>query len=158
MPVVYMYLKDIVLGLDYWQTIVHDDCNDNKIAYTGAIEVITECCKRLKSVYIISRAGERQRLRTLSWLAESGFHEKTGLSKDNIFFCGARHQKGIIASKLGINCFIDDRPEVMAHINKSIYRILFRPNPQDVDKFKLQHLQIACGWDEIRKIIFDGNN
>jgi len=149
-----MYLKDIVLGIDFWQTIVHDDAYGNKVPYPGAIEVITQCCRKVKAVYIISRAGEAQRLRTLNWFAESGFHEKTGLPKHHVFFCGATHQKGIISDKLGINCFIDDRPKVMAGISRNVYRILFRPRVAEVDAFNMNHLKIVGGWNEIERIIF----
>ena len=151
-----MYLKDVVLGIDFGNTIVYSDANSNKVAYTGAIEVIASCCRQLKNVYIISKVNEPQRIRVLSWLESVDFYGKTGLPKHHVFFCGARNQKGLIASKLGINCFIDDRPEVLAHIDKSVYRILFRPIAQDVTRFGLQHLQVASGWNEIEQTILRG--
>jgi hypothetical protein len=152
-----MFVRDITLGIDFGNTIVHNDSNGNKVAYPKAIEVIAEACRKCKNVYIISKVNEAQRLRVLSYLKESGFHEKTGMPPTNVFFCGARDQKGLIARKLRINCFIDDRPEVMAHMDKTVYKILFCPNRKDVERFELKHLQDAYSWDTISEILFEGN-
>src|ERR1035437_364517 len=152
-----MYLKDITLGIDFSNTIVHNDSDGNKVAYPRALEVITECCLRCHNVYIISKVNEQQRERALRWLEESGFHEKTGLPKDNVFFCGARNQKGIIDRKLRVNCFIDDMPEVMSYIDTSVYRILYCPAPIEVQKFNMRHIHTVYEWSKIEKILFEGN-
>jgi hypothetical protein len=152
-----MFLKDITLGIDFGNTIVYNDYNGNKIAYLKSVEVITEAVKRCKEVYIISKVNEFQRLKVLHWLKENDFHEKTGISPNNVFFCGAYDQKGLIAHKLGINCFIDDKPEVMAHMNRTVYKILFCPNPKEVRQFDLKHLQDVYSWDNVSQLLFEGN-
>lgn len=149
-----MFVKDVILGFDLGDTFFHNDSHGEKLIFPKAMEIIGRCVRECEKVYVISRVNETQRLRALATMAEYDVHEITGLPKDHVFFCGARNQKGIIARKLGINCFIDDRPEVMAHMDKSVYKILYCPNPQEVIHFKLEHLPIVYGWAQIERILF----
>jgi hypothetical protein len=104
--------------------------------------------------YIISKVNEQQRIKVLALLEKSNFHTITGMPKENVFFCARRDQKGVIAKKLSINCFVDDRPEVMANMDKSVHRILFNPIADDVKKWNVEHLSIARNWDEVDCLIF----
>ena len=152
-----MYLKDVVFGFDLGETFFHNDSQGNKILFPKALEVVARCVRSCKNVYVISKVNEEQRIRALKTLDKYDVYNITGLPRNHVFFCGARYQKGIIAKKIKINCFVDDRPEVMAHMDKSVYRILYCPNPQDVVRFKVEYLPIVYGWAEIERILFEGN-
>ena len=81
-------------------------------------------------VFIVSKAGERMAASTRTWLAEQGFHQRTGLREEHVFFCKDRPQKRPIVDALGITHFIDDRWSVLKHLDECQCRFLF---PQDRD-------------------------
>jgi hypothetical protein len=152
-----MYLKDVVFGFDLGDTFFHSDSQGNKVVFPRAMEVIARANRSCKAVYVISKVNEEQKKRALEILKRYDVYKITGLAENHVFFCGARYQKGIIARKLGVNCFVDDRPEVMAHMDKSVYKILFNPHPLEVTEFKQEHIQVVHGWTEIERILFNGN-
>lgn len=158
-----LHLRTVKIGFDLGDTLVHGDTHRNgegtsaKVFYPRSLQTVRDCVSFCAGVYIISKVTEPQRLRALSLLESSNFHAITGMPRENVFFCARRDQKGIIAKKLGINCFVDDRPEVMAYMDKSVYRILFNPIPADVIQWNVESLPIARNWIEVDHLIF-GNH
>ena len=154
-----LHLKTVRIGFDLGDTLVHGDNHHDgstsvKVFYPRALDVVRQCVQLCEDVFIISKVNEQQRERALALLESSNFHAITGLKRENVFFCARRDQKGIIAEKLNINAFVDDRPEVMAYMNKEVYRILYSPIPEDVRRWKVGHLPIAQSWIEVSNLIF----
>ena len=79
-------------------------------ANIGAVEAVSELVKALgpRNVFIVSKAKETMRKKTLEWLEYNAFFEKTGMFHCNVFFCREREDKGPIAEKIGIESFVDD--------------------------------------------------
>lgn len=154
-----MYLKAVRIGFDLGDTLVHGDSHHDgstgeKVFYPKAMQVVRDCIEFCGDAFIISKVNEQQRIKALNLLETSNFHAITGMPKENVFFCARRDQKGVIATKLRINAFVDDRPEVMAHMHKDVYRILFNPIPEDVKLWKQDFLPIARTWAEVDRLIF----
>ena len=105
--------------------------------------------------YIVSRVTPEQKIRAIAVLKEESFHELTGLPSENVEFCEHRHEKAPICKRLKITHFIDDRPEVMSHMEFVPHRFLFRPIPEDVEQFKekLKGVIIVQTWAEIEKLL-----
>lgn len=155
-----LHLKKVKIGFDLGDTLVHGDTHHNgegtgvKVFYPKSLDVVRRCVDLCEGAFIISKVNEQQQQRALTLLESSYFHAITGMPRENVFFCARRDQKGIIAEKLGINAFVDDRPEVMAHMSKKVYRILYNPIPDDVLRWKMESLPIARSWIEVSNIIF----
>lgn len=85
------------------------------------------------AVWLVSKAGARIEERTRSWLAHHRFHERTGIPADNIRFCRERHQKADHCAELGLSHFIDDRQDVLQHMEGLVpNRFLFGPQREPV--------------------------
>lgn len=86
-------------------------------ATPGAIECIEELVAHYKGrIYIVSKCGESVENKTRGWLSRNGIYAKTGLAKDQVYFCKKRKDKAPICRKLGITHFIDDRVDVLSHM------------------------------------------
>ena len=154
-----LHLKQVRIGFDLGDTLVwgdthHDGTVGDKTFYPKAMQVVRDCVEFCNAAYIISKVDEQQRIRALKLLETSNFHAITGMPKEHVFFCARRDQKGIIARKLGLNAFVDDRPEVMAHMDKDVYRILFNPIADDVKKWKVDFLPVARDWAQVDRLLF----
>lgn len=88
-------------------------------------------------VWLVSKCGPRIQARTRLWLARWRFHERTGLPASQVRFCRQRHEKAPICQQLGLQAFIDDRPDVLAPMAGVVpWRFLYGPQrrsaPADV--------------------------
>lgn len=66
--------------------------------------------------WLISKAGANVQKKTKQWLREWDFYNKTGLQRGNLRFCLKRHEKAHHCRQLKINHFIDDRLDVLEHL------------------------------------------
>ena len=71
------------------------------------------------NVFIVSKAKEKVKQRSIEWLDHHNFYEITGHSRDNVFFCRERKDKAEICNKYNINSFIDDRIDVLNFMDKN---------------------------------------
>lgn len=147
--------KDIVLGIDFGETIESRNLNGEKVENPRAMEVIARCVKHCKKVYIVSKVNDEQKQGLLKWVADNDFLQRTGLTMDNVFFCAERYEKGPIVYRQRIKYFIDDRPEVMAFMPRLVYKVLFRPIMTDVKKWRQEQVLIVNSWTEIENLIFE---
>lgn len=146
-----------IIGFDLGKTIVSICDGKDKTPFPGVFRVI----KRLigerfgDRSYIVSKVTPEQQKRAEAWLAREGFHELTGLPADHVIFCAERRDKGPICRRLGITHFIDDRPEVLAHMEFVPHRFLFRGDPADREKFKeqLKNVTDINEWHEVESIL-----
>lgn len=148
-----MKTQKMILGLDFGLTVV-DTRHYPRVAFPNAIRVIRRLVKeRADKVYIISKVNETQKESVENWIQENDFFAITGIPSANIRFCAERKEKGEICRVLGVTHHIDDRPEVMAHLNKGIKKYLFQPESIDVVTFfnVLKNTKILHDWLEIEK-------
>jgi hypothetical protein len=98
-------------------------------AMADSFEVIARLVQQFEGrVWIVSKCGERIQERTRQWLDYHDFWSKTGVSPDNKRFCRKRPDKAIHCKQLQITHFIDDRRDVLGHMQGIVeHRYLFGP-------------------------------
>jgi hypothetical protein len=95
-------------------------------AVPGAFDAISELVELFEyRVHIVSKAGARIHALTREWLGVSGFFEQTGLLASNVHFVRKRPEKAPVCAAYGITHFVDDRVDVLAHLETAEHRFLF---------------------------------
>lgn len=75
-------------------------------------------------VHVVSKASGRTEARCRRWLEHHRFSELTGVT--SITFVPKRPDKGPVCTSLGITHFIDDREDVLDHLNGIVpFQFLF---------------------------------
>jgi hypothetical protein len=100
-------------------------------------------------VHLVSKAKSGTARKTIEWLAHHRFHETTGVPLERVHFCEQREEKAIIAKRLALTAFIDDRLDVLQHLAAVKTRILFAASPAFVHaQPPPDGVQLAVGWAE----------
>jgi hypothetical protein len=145
------------IGIDFGRTIF-DPNNGNKIVFPDAFRVIRRMVDEGHTVHIISKVTEEQEARGRKWIVDVKFLEETGLTMDRIHFCRERSDKAVIAERVGLTHHIDDRPEVMAHMDIRILKYLFQPKGDDLveyfNRLRFHTVTVVNTWLEIESLIF----
>ena len=90
-------------------------------------------------VWIISKCGQKVQDRSLLWLAEYRFFEKTGVNPEQVLFCRKRTDKAPLAQSLGLRVFIDDRADIIASMEEAVeFPLLFSSWPEALRALKNQ--------------------
>ncbi|GIE46465.1 hypothetical protein Alo02nite_93630 [Actinoplanes lobatus] len=76
-------------------------------------------------VHLVSKAGPKVAANTRAWLAHHRFFERTGIAETNLHFVRERRDKAPVCHRLGITHFVDDRLDVLAHLDTVEHRYLF---------------------------------
>ena len=150
-----------ILGVDLGNTIVRAQRRSDlepgaarplPVAYPDALETLYDLGALVKEIHIVSRVTPEQKVRALQWLEASDFYTKTNIPKTRVHFCAERHEKAGICKPLGITHFIDDRPEVLAHMH-GVIKIAFDPHPSDFKKFEKENPDtlIVSNWQDVRR-------
>lgn len=103
------------------------------------------------STFVISMCDEQTEVRSKEWLAHREFTARTGVAWDHIIYCRTFAEKALIAARLGLTVFVDDRSEVLSHFNNGEKLFLFRPDEQECAPFS-QHLKKMTkvqNWQQI---------
>ncbi|MCH9680535.1 MAG: hypothetical protein K0V04_03800 [Deltaproteobacteria bacterium] len=95
----------------------------------GAFETIAALVEAFEGrVWLVSKCGPRIQARSRRWLAYHHFFERTGMPHHQLRFCRKRRDKAPICAELGLEAFIDDRPDVLAPMEGVVpWRYLFGP-------------------------------
>lgn len=95
----------------------------------GVFEHLPVLVQRFEqNVWLISKAGPVIQAKTLRWLDHHRFYERTGVPRGNIRFCRQRAEKADHCRELWITHFIDDRRDVLQHLEGLVsHRYLFGP-------------------------------
>ena len=132
------------LGIDIGRVIIAPDAtDDNDTSFIGGTiehvlatppneglyDVLPDLVRRFDGrVWLISKAGHRVQEKTRRWLAHQRFFERTGIPSHQLRFCFERSQKADHCRELGITHFIDDRQDVLRHLDGVVgHRFLFGP-------------------------------
>jgi hypothetical protein len=121
----------------------------------GASDAVRELVAAGHTVHLVSKCGAAIQKKSRSWLEKRGFYEKTGVQPESLHFCIQRADKASIAKRLGIQYFVDDRLEVLSHLDTVPYKYLFSPQAEEVAAFGafLPQVKIAYSWDELSKAL-----
>lgn len=142
------------IGIDLGNTIVgNGQLNNKTYVDPDCFNVLKLIIKNFDNVYIISRVNSEQRDHSLKWLAESDFFNKTGIKRENLYYCWERRDKAIFAKALNCSIFIDDQPEVIYNLDKNIYKLLINPTEIELNKYKdkLFNYDIVNNWIHIKE-------
>lgn len=117
-----------------------------------AIEIIRELKQRRYGdhVYIVSKCGPEVERKSREWLDYLAFYNMSGISREHIHFCRTRPEKAPICEMLGVNCFIDDRIDVLSHMKSVTTRILFGAETSHDSNFVA-----APSWKSVKSILLD---
>jgi hypothetical protein len=98
-------------------------------------------------VYLVSKAKSGTARKTIEWLAHHDFHGRTGIPLERVRFCEERAEKAIIAKRLGLTAFVDDRLDVLQHLEHVATRILFAASSDFAPPQRPPSgVQLAVGW------------
>ncbi len=128
-----------ILGIDVGGVLVRSVADNVDTSFFGArpmetptVEGCIDAVAHLTTgyfahqVHIVSKAGPKISELTREWLGHTGFFAATQISQGNLHFVRKRIDKAPICKRLGVTHFIDDRPDVLAHLTTVTYRFLFR--------------------------------
>jgi hypothetical protein len=76
-------------------------------------------------VHLVSKAGPKVAANTRAWLIHHGFSGHTGIPVSNLHFVRERRDKAPVCQRLGITHFVDDRLDVLVHLDTVEHRYLF---------------------------------
>ncbi|MGZ3438222.1 MAG: hypothetical protein ACXVDD_01835 [Polyangia bacterium] len=142
-------MREPRLGIDIGRVIIGGEGADTQFldgddasamatpAVAGAFDAVAELVRLFEAnVWLVSKAGPRIQARTRRWLDERGFFDATSLPREHLRFCRERREKAFHASALNLTHFIDDRFDVLRHLEGIVaHRFLFgpqrRPHPPE---------------------------
>jgi hypothetical protein len=142
-----------ILGIDLGNTIIK-----HRQVLPDAFRVIRRLIDERfgKNVHIVSRVTPEQEIRARAFVTNEQFQRELGIPLERVHFCRERHEKGPICEKIQATHFIDDRPEVMAHMPKTLARpILFDPTSEDIEAFPfdIKKIPIVRTWREVETLL-----
>jgi len=149
-------------GLDLGNCIVgrrqKNEGSFESMPIDGMFDILPKLVKRFSNTYIISRVNSEQRERSLLWLEKYDFFNRTGIDKNNLYYCFERRDKALFVKALNIRIFIDDRPNVLTPMGDDVRKILFNPTESDMvkhcDEIKnAKNLVIVRNWKEIEEYL-----
>lgn len=76
-------------------------------------------------VHLVSKAGPKVAANTSAWLTHHDFFDRTGIPEANLHFVRERRDKAPVCQRLGVTHFVDDRLDVLAHLETVEHRYLF---------------------------------
>lgn len=76
-------------------------------------------------VHLVSKAGPKVAANTRDWLTHHHFFDRTGIPAANLHFVRERADKAPVCQRLGVTHFVDDRLDVLAHLDTVEHRYLF---------------------------------
>ena len=147
----------MVIGIDFGNTITYKPAGATSVVpFPDALRVVKALASKYPC-YIISKVNAQQKVDVLTWLVANDFFNQVGIPESNLHFCEERHQKNAICVRLGVTHHIDDRPEVVHHLNNDIKAFLFRPIAADVVSYfyslKTKDVCIVQDWKEIESYL-----
>ncbi len=102
----------------------------------GAIAGVADLVARTDgAAWLVSKCGPGVQQKTRAWLDHHEFWRRTGMDRRHLRFCLRRPEKAVHARELRLTAMIDDRVDVLAHLEGVVgERLLFgeqeRPAPR----------------------------
>ncbi|MFL6665378.1 MAG: hypothetical protein ACJ8G7_24685 [Rhizobacter sp.] len=153
------------LGIDIGRVLIAPDSPDGKAdtsfiggsleaalatpPYQGMFDAVPDLVRMFEGqVWLVSKAGPRVQEKTRHWLRHHSFFERTGIAPSNLRFCLERAQKAEHCRDLAITHFVDDRLDVLGHLEGVVpNRFLFGPQKKP---FALAGVVHVPAWADAR--------
>jgi hypothetical protein len=121
--------------------------------YDGMFDAVVALTRRFGGrVWLVSKARPRMQEKTRLWLAHQRFFERTGIPAQHLRFCLERPQKADHCRELGLTHFVDDRVDVLGHLQGIVpRRYLF--GPQRPDTIVPADVTPCASWPECVRTI-----
>jgi hypothetical protein len=134
-------MREPRLGIDIGRVIICGDGEDTHFLdgdeaqamaappVAGALPAIAELVRLFEGrVWLVSKCGRRIEERSRRWLDQRDFYRHTGVDPEQLRFCRRRPEKADHALALSLTHFIDDRADVLQHLEGLVpRRFLFGP-------------------------------
>ena len=103
--------------------------------YPGMFDTVPRLVQRFGGrVWLVSKCGPSVQEKTRQWLRHHQFFERTGIPPEHLRFCLKRPQKADHCLELGLTHFVDDRADVLQHLEGAVpHRFLFGPQRKPVN-------------------------
>ncbi len=111
----------------------------------NSLKIIHRLLQQGHKIIIVSRNKPAGRTFARQWLAQY----LPEISSRKIYFVDEDKGKASICSKERVNFFIDDKPTVLQHLNKSVIKILFDPQQE----FPTTKFNKITQWTELEDLL-----
>lgn len=123
----------------------------------GAIDAVSRLARERFDgrVCVVSKRSLATRDLAIRWLIRHSFWSRTGLGIDGLHFCLTRAGKAPICEQLGVTHFVDNRLEVLSHLESVPNRYLINAEDDEVDRFA-DHLSLVtrvASWKDILDLL-----
>jgi hypothetical protein len=124
----------------------------NTPPYEGMFEAVAPLVDRFEGrVWLVSKCGPSVQAKSRAWLRHHRFFERTGIPPGNLRFCLQRPQKADHCRELRITHFIDDRTDVLHHLEGIVpNRYLFGPQRKPVT---VEGLVLLPAWKDAAALV-----
>lgn len=129
-----LYALDMKIGIDIGNVIIQGGGTDTQFftddyldtpMMEGALDSIFELSRNEHELHVVSKCGPKVELKSLVWLGAYGFIPSP-IFERRLHFVRKRHLKAPMAQALELDIFIDDREDVLVHMEGIVkHRILF---------------------------------
>jgi hypothetical protein len=92
-------------------------------------------------------------VKSLEWLAHHDFYTRTGVTPGRVRFSRERPDKAAVAAEPGPTHFIDDRLEVLGHLETVGNLFPFRPQAGEMRRHRRHLHRVVQAWDEAAEAI-----
>lgn len=155
--------RDIRLGVDIGGVLKPHRVPETEPRFVTSLETTApvpgslDTLRRLASggfgprVWVVSKCREENEEPLRAWLGRNGFLDNALVIPTDVHFCRERADKAEIARRLGLTHFVDDRPEVMSHMDPAIHRVLFQPDRDDAAAYAplIRGVPMVESWDAV---------
>jgi hypothetical protein len=152
-----------VLGIDVGGVIISREgdggdtsfFSDNYLktpASKDVLEVLSRIVPKFEHTFIISKCGSKVQQKTLDWMSAQHFYHRTGISRQDFFFCKTRPEKAGIAQRLGVTHYVDDRMDILNSMI-GIVPNLFLFNPLQRATVTQKSFHIVPSWAAFERLL-----
>lgn len=119
----------------------------------GAIAGVADLVARTRgAAWLVSKCGPGVQAKTRAWLDRQDFWRRTGMDRGHLRFCLRRPDKAVHARQLRLTVMIDDRVDVLAHLDGLVgERLLFGEQDRQAPAWATRVLDWAdvAAWAEL---------
>jgi hypothetical protein len=104
------------------------------------------------NIFVVSRVNDESgALKSIEFLRDQKLFGPEGLipSIANVRYCLKRQDKAPIAEQLGLTHFVDDRMEVLHHMQSVRFRYAINPTEDQLKNFPTKDVAVVNCWQEL---------